>query len=234
MLAITFGNAFASMNYEIHGATLIATDRWLGLDWRAFSHFIHDDLHAGLAATRIYVCFIPEPLIAIAILSLYGRVRVLNTLILSWIIGLAITMIVSGLYPSEPVYFLLGIDALSEFPDMKNDAGYGSWAIVEGFRHHQMSVLLDQPLTGFVSFPSFHAAGSVMITRAFWHLKNWRWPVAVLNTSIIFVTPFVGGHYFCDILAGVLVGFLSYAAAKGIARFAHEPDPRPSAATNGR
>jgi membrane-associated phospholipid phosphatase len=57
---------------------------------------------------------------------------------------------------------------------------------------------------------------AILCARALWGFKLFRIPLAVLATMIIFSTMTTGWHYFCDVLAGVILAFLSIAVANAI------------------
>lgn len=71
-------------------------------------------------------------------------------------------------------------------------------------------------LVGVLTFPSFHAVSAILYMWAFWPLA-WFRPVTVAwNIAMIVATPMGGGHYFVDILAGILVAVLAILAALAI------------------
>ena len=63
-------------------------------------------------------------------------------------------------------------------------------------------VRFDQ-LEGLVSFPSFHAAGGLIVTWAFRDRKRFFVPFAVLNIALIASTFMSGVHYLIDTVASV-------------------------------
>ena len=59
--------------------------------------------------------------------------------------------------------------------------------------------------TGFISFPSYHAASCLLFVWAVWPLKVLRLPVLTLNAVMFAATLTVGGHYLVDLIAGLIV-----------------------------
>jgi membrane-associated phospholipid phosphatase len=68
-----------------------------------------------------------------------------------------------------------------------------------------------------ITFPSLHAALAMIITAAVWPVRFLRWPIVVLNAAMLVATPVDGAHYLIDVLAGIAVAALSFAAAHNIA-----------------
>jgi membrane-associated phospholipid phosphatase len=62
---------------------------------------------------------------------------------------------------------------------------------------------------GLVSFPSFHACLAVVCAAAARGLGPARFVFYLLNLLIVIASPMIGGHYFVDIFAGLLLGGLA-------------------------
>ena len=58
-----------------------------------------------------------------------------------------------------------------------------------------------------------------------WPVPVLRWFGAVVNGLMIFATPVDGGHYFIDVLAGVIIALLCLLAARRIAQAARWKAP---------
>jgi PAP2 superfamily len=63
-------------------------------------------------------------------------------------------------------------------------------------------------MTGIVTFPSFHAAASIIYLWALWPIW-WLRPVSLfVNGLLLLSTPIHGGHYFIDVFAGIAMVFI--------------------------
>ncbi|MGH6819807.1 MAG: phosphatase PAP2 family protein, partial [Methylocella sp.] len=62
---------------------------------------------------------------------------------------------------------------------------------------------------GLVVFPSFHTTLALLCAYAARPLRLLKIPLLALNLLIILSTPFEGGHYFIDIIAGVILAALT-------------------------
>jgi len=60
-----------------------------------------------------------------------------------------------------------------------------------------------------VVFPSFHATLAVLSAVAAMPLRILKYPLLALNLLIILSTPAMGGHYFIDIIAGIILATLT-------------------------
>jgi membrane-associated phospholipid phosphatase len=58
---------------------------------------------------------------------------------------------------------------------------------------------------GFIAFPSYHAIWAILITIALFHRRGVRVFFVMLNAVVILSTVTTGGHYLCDVVAGVVV-----------------------------
>ena len=68
-------------------------------------------------------------------------------------------------------------------------------------------------VTGFISFPSYHATAAAIFSWAMWPTRA-RWPVLLLNSCMAISAMLVGAHYLVDILAGLGVGAISVMLAR--------------------
>jgi len=75
-----------------------------------------------------------------------------------------------------------------------------------------MKVVRFDELEGLVSFPSFHAAGGLMVTWAFRDRRRFFVPLALLNLALFASTFMTGVHYVVDVIASVpLFAFSAFA-----------------------
>jgi membrane-associated phospholipid phosphatase len=75
----------------------------------------------------------------------------------------------------------------------------------EALRNGAMSVVHPRDLEGMITFPSFHAAGGMLITWAFRRYRGWAIALGTLNVLLIAATVLTGAHYAIDVIASVAV-----------------------------
>ena len=71
---------------------------------------------------------------------------------------------------------------------------------------------------GLVCFPSFHVIWAILSAKALWGFRLLRIPLSLLSVLIILSTLTTGWHYFCDVLAGLVIAVISLAIAEIYAR----------------
>ena len=64
-------------------------------------------------------------------------------------------------------------------------------------------------VTGVVSFPSYHAAAGLLFVWALWPLRWLKWPILIFNLLMLASALTIGSHYLIDLVAGLVVGFMS-------------------------
>ncbi len=62
----------------------------------------------------------------------------------------------------------------------------------------------------------------MILIAGLWPLPVLRWLGLALNIVMLVSIPIDGGHYFTDVLAGLVIAWLSLAAAKAVVERAHE------------
>ncbi len=75
-------------------------------------------------------------------------------------------------------------------------------------KHGDISILLAPP--DRFSFPSGHTAGAFTVVFFLWYFYPvWMWPFLVLALLIGFSRMYLGLHYPTDVLAGIVLGYVS-------------------------
>jgi membrane-associated phospholipid phosphatase len=74
-----------------------------------------------------------------------------------------------------------------------------------------------------VSLPSYHAVSAVVFTWAMWPNRWLRWPFLLLNIGVAVTSIHVGIHYLIDILAGLVVAYVSLWIARRLVNDKQKP-----------
>lgn len=138
----------------------------------------------------IYNSFAYTPMLALVLLVATGRQRHAWTLLTA----LSATAVVS-------IAFIVVLPAYGTPP-----FPYEFIAVFDGARDGSLRTLDESVVTGLITFPSFHAAGAVILAFAFGWLGRWAIPLVVLNMLMFVSALIVGGHYVVDLIAGGIVG----------------------------
>lgn len=147
------------------------------------------------------------PLLAIACLvpPLTGKVREARVFLLANLIAFAIGL---------PLFAMLPAIGPWSFFHLVPPAGQAITAdLLRELRLPGPYFSHDQG-AGLVCFPSFHVIWAILSAAGLWGFRPLRIPVAVLSVLIILSTVTTGWHYFCDVIAGLLVAVISLAIAR--------------------
>lgn len=195
----TFSYLVVSTNLPLVDAPLAAMDVALGLDWRAWNGVVND--HPVLRRTLALAYFSGLPQIGVIVIGLgiwCSSDRAYEFLAVYFVAGV-LCVILSGIYPAAGPWKFYGegrpedLAMLSHFEQLRSGRSF------EMFR---------EPGQGLVSMPSFHAMSGVLFVHA---LRGTLWvfrSAVVLNLFLVLATPTVGGHYFVDVIAGVVLGVI--------------------------
>ena len=217
MIMAPFTYVAAAINMPMQDTALMALDRMLGLDWQGYLAFLH--AHPNLARWIDFgYTMIKWPLfiipVALAAAGLYFR---LQQYTLAFLLALAVTTAISAFVPALGTYHELGL-SIRDFASF-NPHPYESQLIdLPRVRDGSLRLLDLGALTGVVTFPSFHAASAALYLWALWPVRLLR-PIAIVaNVAMVAATPIVGGHYFVDVIAGIVVTALAIVVAGRICR----------------
>jgi membrane-associated phospholipid phosphatase len=109
-------------------------------------------------------------------------------------VGIGILMPAAGAF----VYYHL--------PEASSTGYVAQWA---GLRNGTLRTFNPFEVQGLVMFPSFHATLAVLCAYAARPLRIFKIPLLALNLLIILSSPAEGGHYFIDIIAGIILAALT-------------------------
>ncbi|MGH6812686.1 MAG: phosphatase PAP2 family protein [Methylocella sp.] len=205
---VMFTNAAAILSYILTGilplprwdGALATADRALGLNWLDMYQWVirHPAIEAG--AHAVYLSLTPEMLILFFVLELLGHHNQARTFLLWYMVSATATVGIGALTPAAGgfVYYHLPVASTT---------GYVSqWADLRNGTLRTINPLNNQ---GLVIFPSFHAALAVLCACAARPLRLLKIPLLTLNFLIILSSPAMGGHYFVDIIAGIILAALT-------------------------
>lgn len=200
----------AGLDMPLRDAQFAMADRMLfGFDRTVLLHWDKTWPQAFALSTWIYDTLKTQPFILLGAFFLLRRPAMAWRFLLAWCFALMICCIVFPLTPAygSPPYMLVWID------------------VFEGARNGTWRTIGLDVLTGIIHFPSFHAAGAVLLGWGGWQLPWLRWPMALLNAAMMVTAVLVGGHYIVDILAGTVVAVTAIWLATKVAPAAAPSDP---------
>jgi hypothetical protein len=116
-----------------------------------------------------------------------------------------------GAMPAVAMFAYLGLQP-QDYPNLHPAAAFVHLAHLAALRDGSMQVISLHDAQGIITFPSYHAALGVIFACSFWSHRWLRWPGVVVNALLIAATPIDGGHYFVDVIAGVIIAIVSLLA----------------------
>jgi membrane-associated phospholipid phosphatase len=169
---------------------LNGADRALGFDWLSYARIVAPITPVLQFA---YHSFNWQPAVVILALCVTHHERRVWKFVFASAAALAVDVAIFPFLPARgPLQFY-------HFPDAHP---FGDVIALLKAGHRTISPDL---FTGFISFPSYHAASCLLFGWAVWPVKLLRVPILALNFVMLAATLTVGGHYLVDIVAGLLV-----------------------------
>lgn len=208
-----------AVNRPLIDSTLIRADAILGLNARSVVEAAArlPLLHAPLtfAYTFSVALLLLTPLALIVLRRAEAAWRLCAAVALC---GLACTLL-SIPFPAVGAFAGLGVPdaAIAQLPE---GSGLYHLIVFEAYRSGAIKSLDVFNLSGVVTFPSFHTAFACTTARALMPYRKIRPLVLAWTAFVLASTIVIGGHYFVDIIAGmVLFAFverISYAAQAAV------------------
>lgn len=213
LVAITAVAAFvqypiAAIGRPLIDANLAGIDRALGFDWPAcFAWVLRHPMALRIFGT-VYLSFLPQSFL-VGIVAWFQPDRA-SIVLAANALTLTCCFVVFALWPAGGAF---------EY--------YHPGGIVSGYVEQFMATraglvtsLSFGHMQGIIQFPSYHAAGAVLLGYAFAGLPVWiAIPAFVIEFTLAASAVLVGGHHLVDVLAGVAVAAASLALARQALRY---------------
>lgn len=216
-----FSAAGASLSYMIAargGAMwdrqLMLWDHAVGLDWLGWMHWVNDHPLFALTINLAYRMLIPQMIVLILILGLSGRLAALRVVMQAAMIAGLTIILLSGLLPSAGTYTYYDLNP-ADYPNLHPAAAFLHMADLTGLRDGTLRLLTLDRMEGIITFPSYHGALAVIFCWGFSRasIAPVRYAGMTIALLTLIATPVDGGHYFSDVIAGVLIAAISLAVA---------------------
>ncbi|MDE1150957.1 MAG: phosphatase PAP2 family protein [Micavibrio sp.] len=175
-------------------AQLAHFDDAIGLDWLTPFHWLvaHGTLYN--IAFYAYSSLLVQYGLLVLVLNFIGRMDRCWELLWLVMTTCCVCLVFSAIWPAAGAfgYYHANPDSSYLKAFMKLHEG-------------RMTLIGEDSMKGIIQFPSFHAVMAVVfmyVTRGI----RWLFPAAlVLNVMMLAATPAIGGHYYADVLAGLVV-----------------------------
>jgi membrane-associated phospholipid phosphatase len=211
--------AIAATGHPLVDPELTRFDAALGYHVSAVVGWVRAHPTANISFTAAYVTLMPQTLLAIIVLGLFGDGIALRKFILRF---MACALITAGLFlwfPAAGPFTIQGYQPtsaqthyLTHFRAMRDGATLTlRWKEVEGL----------------ITFPSFHATWAVLLALAYWKRRLLFPLFAALNAIVVVSTLTTGWHYLIDVLSGIAVSLLAFVLLRPLEKWLYSPPNTP-------
>jgi len=208
LLLTSIGYMAAAANLPMQEAGLLAADRMLGFDFRAYVGFANDRPWVLRAFVFTYDSLHRQLLGLIILLPLLGFHRRAAEFVLAFAMTLIAATIISTLVPAIGAYAAVGL-VQADHPNIEPICYYATLHELPLVRDGTTRILDAFNLGPILTFPSFHAICAVLYSWAMWPLRWLRVFGLAWNGVMLAATPVGGGHFFADIVAGIVIALVA-------------------------
>jgi membrane-associated phospholipid phosphatase len=190
-----------TLNFPLVDQQLDQIDKLMGFYWLPWYEWAKDKL----ILNAMYHCLGYEMIFFVAYFSIFLNKARLYEIFWLLFIALIITVPISGIFPAYGPLYLYNL--IGHF-DVLDPEIYNSFVDVNLIRGGKSPDLLHG-FKGIITFPSFHTTCAICYAYAFRGQGVVGYSMLWLNLLMLASTPFFGGHYLIDVLAGSLVALIS-------------------------
>jgi hypothetical protein len=194
--------AAARLDMPLQDANLARLDQWFGANVPQIQSWSSRHWLGGLV-NGTYTLLSPLLTLSVFLPALTGKVKNAQWFVLANLIAFAIGLPLFALLPAIGPWYGYHVAATPHQIDCQT-------AILL-FRAPEHRVT---HMDAIICFPSFHVIWAIFCAAALWGFRFLRISVTLLSGMIVISTVTTGWHYVTDVVAGIVVAFLSLAIAK--------------------
>jgi hypothetical protein len=217
LVATSLAGAFASyatqrLAMPLQDELFLSLDRWLGVDWLAFVHYIDDRPVLAEWLRKAYASMSLQIVAPVFLLAALERIDELRIYLLSFTIALTATIVIAALFPASSAITLIDNSMFHEL----RFAGRTPLDHLTRLREAGPLNFANSGIGGLVSFPSFHAVVGALTPLSLRSVRPVFYLLCLVDAALLVGTVTDGGHYAVDPIGGVAVAYLSYRFARRI------------------
>lgn len=195
-----FNHLTMSLALPLADPLLDSWDKALGLDWMAYFNFVQNNPPLAAILDVAYIGFDGASLFGFLALVAMGYFRRARYFCEIFLVTAAISTTVALFYPAvAAVVFNFG--DVSQLEGFSNAPGVYHMEQFLALRAAEVPEINLLSAQGLATFPSFHAAGGILLIAGFLRTRI-SWVVITFSITMIASVPVFGGHYFIDVIAG--------------------------------
>ncbi|MBG0810862.1 phosphatase PAP2 family protein [Methylosinus sp. H3A] len=217
LVATSLAGAFASyatqrLAMPLQDELFLSLDRWLGVDWLAFVHYIDDRPVLAEWLRKAYASMAIQIIAPVLLLAALERIDELRVYLLSYAIALTATIVIAALLPASSAITLVDNSMFHEL----RFAGRTPLDHLARLREAGPLNFANSAIGGLLSFPSFHAVVGALTPLSLRSVRPVFYVLCLVDAALMVGTVTDGGHYAVDPIGGVAVAYLSYRFARRI------------------
>jgi len=174
-------------------AELEAIDRVLGVDWPALWSLVVARPRLRAILGLFYSSLAIQLAILVFTMTVTSRFERVRELLVLTSTTLVICVLIAAVLPSDGTWGYYGISGETD----------GYLPLLRGIRSGEVTTITV--LHGGVTFPSWHTIMAVVLVYVCRGIPWLFVPALFLNAGMLVATPMIGGHYFVDIYAGLVL-----------------------------
>ena len=183
-------------------------DSILGLDWSGYNSWASRHGSINQLLESAYDSFLPQVVLLNVWLVWKYRFNAAWQLLLISVITCLACILLSAFWPAAGAFSYYTIATKAPYLVEFRNAHAGA-----------MTIIGKTPVAGIITFPSFHAAMAIIYIHAARGMEEISAIFLVLNLAMLAAVPLVGGHYFADVIAGIILALAVIFVVGGEKRF---------------
>jgi len=191
-ILMIFNYASCALAFPLQDAFLGATDQALGFNWLAGFNFVDTHVLVKAVLATAYRSYKFQMIFIALYFAARSDLHRLREVFWLTLVGAVLTCAIGALVPAMGAFRANHLEIADYLPVM---AGLRSGVL------HSVTIVDG---VGVISFPSFHTVMALVNTYAVRRTSAF-WVMLVLNVLMLLSTPFFGGHYLSDMIAGAAV-----------------------------
>ena len=193
----------ATCALPLQDAVLTNFDQALGFNWLAWRDATAARPGLNLTLSWAYDSLMPQILLGSLILPALGMTERSVELIFLAAFTLVPTTVISALWPALGPFAVFGGERAEYLPHVLTLRTPGPW-------HFDLPTM-----QGILTMPSYHAVLALIFIYVFRRTGLLGWMVTAVNGIMLLSIAPIGGHYFSDIVVGVVIALLCIALVRG-------------------
>lgn len=211
---------YMGRNFRLIDKDLAAWDSALGFDWSAYFHWVVSRPIINGVLACAYQAIWWQSFALMGVFSAKKRLWDFACLQIALPLSFGLTCVVATFLPAIGAYHFHGMTS-DGHPGIAIAFTDRAAAPLLWLRQTELpAVMPDFPELRLISFPSWHAAVSVIFTLSAWPVPVLRWLSFALNGLMLAATPVQGAHYVSDMIVGAGIGGAAFALSARALRHA--------------